>query len=184
MFDTILKKLMRPRLAAFERAYDYDMTYAHDILDVSPAALLKFNRLIGMARHREEVPLDAWYAAKLAATMAEDCGPCTQLVATMAEREGVAPAVLRGILERDVAALPPEAALGLRYAQAVLAHDLQAQELQREVVQRWGRKALVSLALAVTSARMFPTLKYALGHGHSCVRVRVGGVEMPVQAAA
>ncbi|MDR3418743.1 MAG: hypothetical protein P4L83_21425 [Nevskia sp.] len=184
MFDTLLKKLIRPRLAAFERAYDYDMSYAHDMLDASPAAVLKFNRLMAMARHREEVPLDAWYAAKLAATMAEDCGPCTQLVATMAEREGVAPQVLRGILQRDPAALPADAALGLRYARAVLAHDLQAQELQREVVHRWGRKALLSLAFAVTTSRMFPTLKYALGHGHACVRVRVGGVEMPVQAAA
>jgi hypothetical protein len=42
-------------------------------------------------------------------------------------------------------------------------------------VKRWGRRALVSLALAITAARIYPTVKYALGHGKACMRVVVGG---------
>jgi hypothetical protein len=177
-----LKSLIRWRIGAFERAHDYDMGYARQILDASPAALFKFNRIMGFVEHHQDVPLQAWYAARLAGTLAEDCGPCTQLVAGMAERAGVEPTTLRAILRRDASAMPADAALGFRYAQAALAHDAAADELREEVLQRWGERALVSLAFGLTAARIFPTLKYALGHGHACLRVRVGGVEVPVAA--
>lgn len=42
------------------------------------------------------------------------------------------------------------------------------------MVARWGRRGLASLALALASARVFPTVKYALGHGRACTRVVVG----------
>jgi hypothetical protein len=38
----------------------------------------------------------------------------------------------------------------------------------------------VSLAFALTSARFYPTLKYALGYGQTCTRVSVGGAPVPV----
>ena len=179
-----LKKLIRWRIAAFEREYDYDMGYARQILDASPQALIRFNRIMGFAQYRREVPPEAWYAAKLVGTLGEDCGPCTQLVAGMAEREGVDLVQIRAILRRDTAAMTPETALGFRFAQAALAHAAAADELRSEILRRWGDRALVSLAFALASAHIFPTLKYALGHGHSCVRVRVGGVELPLHAAA
>jgi hypothetical protein len=34
---------------------------------------------------------------------------------------------------------------------------------------------LISLAFAITAARLDPTVKYALGHGKSCTRIVVGG---------
>jgi len=178
----LLKALIRGRLEAFEREHDYDMGYAREILDISPAALLKFNSVAAMARFRRDVPLEAWYAAKLVGTLAEDCGPCTQLVARLAEGEGVAPATIRAVLRGQQEAMPTDAALGYRFARAALRHELEADVLRAEVVRRWGRRALVSLAYALTTARMFPTLKYAMGHGHACVRVKVGGEELPVAA--
>ena len=178
-----LKSLMRWRIAAFEREHDYDMGYAREILDASPRALISFSRITGFTRYRQDVPLEAWYAAKLVGTQGEDCGPCTQLVAGMAEREGMDPGQIRAVLQRDRAAMTPDTALGFRFAQAALAHDAQADELRGEILRRWGGKALVSLAFALTSARIFPTLKYAMGHGQSCRRVRVGGIDLPVRAA-
>jgi hypothetical protein len=178
-----LKSLMRWRIAGFEREHDYDMGYAREILDASPRALISLSRITGFTQYRQDVPLEAWYATKLVGTLGEDCGPCTQLVAGMAEREGMDPGQIRAVLQRDRVAMTPETALGFRFAQAALAHDAQADELRGEVLQRWGGKALVSLAFALTSARIFPTLKYALGHGQSCRRVCVGGVDMPVRTA-
>jgi len=52
------------------------------------------------------------------------------------------------------------------------------------VVRRWGQKGLVALALTLTTARMYPTVKYALGHGKSCSRVTVAGEAAPHQAPA
>jgi hypothetical protein len=180
----MIRWLLGRQIAAFEKEWDYDMGYAREILDASPRALMRFARVMALARHREDAPLDAWYAAKLVGTLHEDCGPCTQLVVDMATRHGVAPATIRAVLAGQPEAMPPDVALAWRFARATLAHDLAAAELRDEILRRWGSKALVSLAFAVTSARLFPTLKYALGHGHACTRVRVGNGEALVPAAA
>ncbi|MCL5044107.1 MAG: hypothetical protein M1336_02345 [Deltaproteobacteria bacterium] len=176
----MFKWLMRSRLATFDRTYDYDSSYAGDILAADTFAFLRFARLMGVSRYHKDVPLEAWYAAKLAATMAEDCGPCTQLNVTMAERHGVSPEVLKAIVARDERAISCDAALGFRFSEAVQRHDPAADGLREEILSRWGRRALVSLAFAVTAGRIFPTIKYALGHGRSCARVSVGGALAPV----
>lgn len=93
----------------------------------------------------------------------------------MAERDGVAAEVLRAIIAGDERALSKDVALGLRFAKGVLSRDPATDELRGELVQRWGERALVSLAFALTAARIFPTIKYALGHGQACRRVVVGG---------
>ena len=175
----MIKWLMKRQLAAFEREFDYDMSYGRQILDASPGALFRFSLIGPFTSYRDGVPLAALYAAKIAGTMQEDCGPCTQLMVTMALKDGVAADVVRGIVARDPAAMTPDAALGFRFAQASLAHE-PAHELRDEVVKRWGKKALVSLAFGLASARIFPTLKYALGHGEACMKVRVAGSEIAV----
>jgi hypothetical protein len=172
--------LARKRIDAFERAFSYDMSYARDLLDADLDALLRFNKVMGISRYRKGVPPAPWYAVKLVGTLAEDCGPCTQIVATMAEREGVDPAVIRAVLAGDVEAMPDDVALAFRFAQAALAHGPEADELRQQVVARWGPKGLISLAFGLTASRLFPTLKYALGHGRACTRVTVGGQAAPV----
>ena len=37
---------------------------------------------------------------------------------------------------------------------------------------------VVSLAFAITAARLYPTVKYALGHGKACMRIVVGGTPL------
>jgi hypothetical protein len=172
--------LVQKRIKSFERAFDYDMTYAREIYDASPRAFWRFSKVVNLAQYHEDTPLDAWYAAKLAATLAEDCGPCTQLVATMAEREGVKPETLRAIIAGDESAMPPDALLGYRFAQAALARDIAGSDrLRAEVRSKWGKKTVVTLALAIAASRVFPAVKYALGHGHACVRVRIAGADSP-----
>ena len=176
--------LMRRRIDAFEKDWNYDMGYAREVLAISPEALLRFFRVTGISTWHKDVPLDAWHAAKIAATLHEDCGPCTQLVADMAARQGVEAAVIRAVVAGDAATMPDGVALAWRFARATIAHDLAARALREEIVRRWGKRALLSLAFAITASRLYPTLKYALGHGHACVRVRVAGADTAVPAAA
>ncbi|HKD67895.1 MAG TPA: hypothetical protein VKB84_13705 [Candidatus Binataceae bacterium] len=180
----MIKWLLRRRIDAFEKEYDYDASYLREILDVSARAFLKFGRVMGITTYRKDVPRDASFAAGLATTLAEDCGPCSQLAVTMAEREGVAPATIKAVLAGDERAMTPEAALGYRFAQATLRHDPTADALRDEIVARWGRRALVSLAFGITAGRMFPTLKYALGHGKICSLIKVGGAQTQVARKA
>ena len=170
----MLDWLIRRRIAAFEKTYGYDMSYARELLASHRKGFWRFARVQPMADCRDGVPIEAWYAAKLAAVRAEDCGPCTQLSVDIAREGGIDDAVLGAVLRNDLAALSSDTALAVRYAQAAVAHAPELMDLRDEVQRRWGPRALASLALSVTAVRMFPMLKYALGHGHACVRVRVG----------
>jgi len=93
----------------------------------------------------------------------------------MAERSGVSAEVLRAVLADNPAAMPPEVALVWRFTRATLTHDPLADEYREAIVDLWGRRALVSLAFAITAGRIYPTVKYALGHGKACMRVVVSG---------
>jgi hypothetical protein len=176
----MLTWFLRNRLAAFGREYDYDVSYGYELLDADPAALRTFSKLMALGNYRKDAPRDAVYAVKLVATMAEDCGPCTQFGITMAEREGTAPEVLRAIVSGDVRVMPDDVSLAYQFAQAALAHDPAADELRDQIVARWGKRALITLCFALTAGRIFPTLKYAAGHGKACTRVKVAGTPIPV----
>jgi hypothetical protein len=146
-----------------------------DIIDASPRAAWLFSRAAALGQFRRDVPLEPWYAAGITAVRHEDCGPCTQLGVAMAERAGVNPAVLRAVLADKPEAMPTEVALVWKFTRATLAHDAAADEYRDAIVKRWGRRGLISLAFAITASRIYPTVKYALGHGKACVRVVVGG---------
>jgi hypothetical protein len=124
------------------------------------------------------VPIEPWFAAGITAVRHEDCGPCTQLGVMMAERAGISPAVIRAVLAENPDAMPTDVALVWRFTRATLAHDPAADEYRDTIVNRWGRLALVSLAFAITAGRIYPTIKYALGHGKTCTRVVVGGTPL------
>jgi hypothetical protein len=79
------------------------------------------------------------------------------------------------VLADNLDAMPPDVALVWNFTRATLAHDAAADAYREAIAKRWGRRALVSLAFAITAARIYPTVKYALGHGHACMRVVVGG---------
>src|SRR5262249_51929520 len=134
-----------------------------------------FFRATALGQFRRDVPLEAWFAAGITAVRHEDCGPCTQLAVTMAERAGVSPAVLRAVLADHVDAMPPDVALAWKFTRATLAHDPAADEYRETIAKRWGPRALVSLAFAIPASRIYPTVKYALGHGKACMRVVVAG---------
>jgi len=53
----MLKWIIRRRLTGFERAHDYDMSYAHDILRASLPAFRRFAGILGMAEYHQDVPL-------------------------------------------------------------------------------------------------------------------------------
>src|SRR5215831_20648401 len=81
----------------FERTW-YDGSYMRDRIDASPRAAWLFSRAAALRQFRRDVSIEPWYAAGITAVRHEDCGPCTQLGVTMAERAGVSPAVLRAVL--------------------------------------------------------------------------------------
>jgi hypothetical protein len=179
----MLKWFMRKGIAAFERKWDYDASYVHELIDVDPRAAWKFSKAAAIGSYRKDVPLAAWTAAAITAVRHEDCGPCTQLGVSMAEKSGVDPKVLRAILNEDAAAMPDDVALAWRFTRAALDHDPIVDEYRQEIVRRWGPRAAISLAFAMVASRIYPTVKYAMGHGKTCARVVVGGTPITFSPA-
>jgi hypothetical protein len=179
----MLKWIIRNRLAAFERKYDYDMSYAREILAADTGAFFAFGKLMAISSYRKDVPKNMYWAAKLVGTVSEDCGPCTQLMVAMALEGGADAKVVAAVLANDEAALPQDALLGVKLARTVISHAPEADDYREQIAKAHGPRAIVSLAFAICAARFYPTLKYALGHGKACQRVVVAGQSVAVARA-
>lgn len=177
----MVRWLLRRTVSAFERQWNYDASYLREMIDISPRAAWRFVNATRVGTYCRDVPIEAWCTAGITAVRSEDCGPCTQLATAMAERRGVAPEILRAILKEDVSAMPDDVALAWRFTKATLAHDASADDYRAVILERWGPRAVVSLAFAITTARIYPTVKYAMGHGKTCTRVVVGGAPVAIE---
>jgi len=178
MLKWVLHRVLDRAFARFQ----YDATYVHEVLETSTSGLLKFLLAQPMNLHRQGITNDAWYAAKIATIRHEDCGPCAQLVVDMALQDGVASSVVRAIVARDFKQLPPDAELGLRFAEAVAEHE-STDHWRDEVMRRFGHAGLVSLAFAMAQTRTYPTMKRVLGYAHACERLRIGNEEITAARA-
>lgn len=176
----MLKWIIRNRLAAFERKFDYDMSYARELLAADTKAFFAFAKVMGLSKYRKDAPKNMYWAAKLVGTVSEDCGPCTQLVVALALDDGADAAQLSAVLANDDRAFDADVRLGVQFARAALAHAGEADDLRAHITEEYGPRAVISLAFALCAGRFYPTLKYALGHGKACQRVVVAGTPVTV----
>src|SRR5580704_13947960 len=114
------KFIARRMLRAFSTRYGYDTSYTEMVLRESPAAFFKLAPLMKASDHREVIPVETSFAAKLTGALAEDCGPCTQLCVDMALEAGMARDQIEAVLRRDLKAMTPDVALGFQFADAIL----------------------------------------------------------------
>jgi hypothetical protein len=177
--------IARRMLRAANRRYGYDTSYLETMLAASPSAFFKFASLNKAANHREVVPVDASFTAKISGAMAEDCGPCTQLVVDMALEAGMANNQIEAVLRRDTRAMNEATVLAFRFADAIVRRSANDDEYRDAVRAQWGEKGVVDLTMALQMSRMFPMVKAALGFARECRRVTVDGhnVDVIKQAA-
>lgn len=177
--------IARRSLRTFAKRYGYDVSYIEMLLDESPAAFFKIVPLMKASSHREAVPVDASFAAKIVGALAEDCGPCTQLVVDMALEAGVPKEQIKAVLRRDTRAMNEATTLGFRFADAVVRRIAEEDEFRDAVRAQWGQKGVIDLTLALQLGRMYPMLKAGLGYAKECRRVTVNGhhVDVVKQAA-
>jgi hypothetical protein len=180
----MLKAWLHGAIRKFERQFGYDGGYMHEIVEASPTAGFKFALGTLVSQHREGVPKEAWYAAKLAAALSEDCGPCTQLVVDMAAKAGLSPLALAALIRGDIEQAGEHAAFGYRYGMAVATNAPEQIELVEEAKARYGERGTVSLALTVAFGRVFPATKRGLGHGAACAKIAVANQSIAVKRAA
>jgi alkylhydroperoxidase/carboxymuconolactone decarboxylase family protein YurZ len=155
-----------------EKKFGENMDYMRDIANASPAAFYKFALFMVFASHRKAAPVEAQSLAAIGALQHEDCGPCLQIAVNQALAQGVAPKILSAAIAGGDA-LDPEYRLYLEFGRAVSANAPEAEELRVKLAEKLSPAGMVDLAIAIASARVFPTLKRGLGHARSCSLVHV-----------
>ena len=177
--------IARRILRATSKRYGYDTSYLDMMLKESPSAFFKFARVAKASSHREVVPVDASFAAKISGALAEDCVPCTQVAVDMALEAGMPKDQIEAVLRKNPRAMNNATVLGFRFADAVTRRNVNDEEYRDAVRAEWGEKGVIDLALALQMGRMFPMMKAALGYGKECRRVTVDGhnVDVIKQAA-
>jgi hypothetical protein len=169
----MIRYALNKMLQAFKHRYNYDVGYQQDILQADLGAFLKFMGMQTMSAHAGELPAGPLYAARIRAIIWDDCGPCTQLVVNMALEAKLEPELVRALIDRDMPNLPADLALVVRFTELALAHNPEADELREQIRALWGDKGLIAIGFAISSYRVYPALKYALGYGKACSRIQV-----------
>lgn len=181
----MIRYLLNKTLLSLKRRYDYDVQYQQDILTSDLGAFLKFAGFQVMSCHSAGLPAGPLHAARLRAVISDDCGPCTQLAVNMALEANLEADIVRAIVHRDLGHLPEDIALVVRFTDHVLAHSPEADALRERILALWGRRGLITIGFAISSCRVYPALKYALGYGRACNRVIVNDIPLtPTRARA
>src|SRR5262249_59418824 len=80
----MLRWFLQCQIAAFERTWNYDASYMHEVIEVNPRAMLAFGKLQALSSYRKGVPPAAYFAAAIVAPQAEGCGPSPPLALDLA----------------------------------------------------------------------------------------------------
>ncbi len=159
---------VKQEIAGFQAAYDYDASYMVELAEASLPAYQAFAVAQQLGQYRSALPLEAHWVAGISTTMAEDCGACAQLGLKMAVQQGVDRSLLRRLVED--AELPGPLADVRAHARAVCAGEPDDPERAARLRAAYGDAGVAELAIAITGARMYPTIKRALSRSSVCVK--------------
>ena len=156
----------------FESHYQYDSTYMREMLETSPAGYNKFNNAMSLVGHRELLDKDTYWVAKLAAMRSEDCGECLQLNVRMAKESDVDTEVIRGAISQGQGLA--DALKDVHdYAVGVSLNSLTDSALVARVESRLNKGQLLELGVCVSTAKLFPVIKRAVGYTKSCSLIEI-----------
>ena len=156
-----------------EKTIGVPLDYQRDMAEASPGSALRLQEFARLIRESQTVPEAVAMMAALGATMAEDCGDCVQIYVNLALKAGIDKSIVKAALENRLSDLPGDLKLGFCFGRVVSQNDPMLLEKGAALEARFGRKALVDLALVIAMARFYPTVKRALGHSRSCAEARV-----------
>jgi hypothetical protein len=151
----------------FEEHYDYDCTYMRDMAKSSPEGFKTYTNFMPMGSYNNKLSKNAIWVCKLASTLTEDCGACVQLAIKMALEQGVSIEIVKTTV-LNPEKLNDDLKLIFKFSQAVSLGNDDFSSLQKSVAQKHSNEELTELALAISSTKVYPTIKRALGHFKSC----------------
>jgi alkylhydroperoxidase/carboxymuconolactone decarboxylase family protein YurZ len=126
----------------------------------------KFAQFMPFTLHRHAASAEQIAMARLAAVMAEDCGPCVEIAARGALMTGVPREMVNQALAGSLAsgAAVQAFAFGRAIAQSLPGTD----ELGEAIEAEFGRAVRTELTIAAATGRVHPAFKRGLGYAKSC----------------
>ena len=149
------------------------MDYLRHILDVSPAAFLRFASIMPFANSRKVLPADVWFVTQIVALQHEDCGPCLQIGVNLAQQSDVDSVLLRATLDGDLDRMPREMIDVYVFTHAVVTASGNEDLLRETLRNRYTDRGLIELAYAIASSKIPPAVKRVLGYAQSCSVIQV-----------
>jgi alkylhydroperoxidase/carboxymuconolactone decarboxylase family protein YurZ len=131
----------------------------------------KFAQFMPFTLHRHAASAEQVAMARLGGVMAEDCGPCVEIAARGALREGVARETVQAALDGKLPA--GSARQAFDFAQAIALHLPTVDELGEAIEAEFGRAVRTELTVAAATVRVHPAFKRGLGYAKSCAAHRL-----------
>jgi hypothetical protein len=165
---------------AIERRTRQSMNYLRRIHEDSPAALWKFLWFLPLCGHGSDSEWEILSVARIAACRHEDCGACLQIVVDDALARGVDPSIVDAAARGNLTALSQRNGLVHRFAEAIAQVNPEAELLRQTLDRELPDRLMTHLALAIATARVFPTIKRAMGYSTSCsIRLEISDAQAP-----
>jgi len=141
----MLRWLIRRKLDAEEKKLGQSVDYLRYVVDVSPAAFLRFCSILPLANSRKVLPKDVWFVAQIVALQHEDCGTCLQIGVNLARQARVDPALLRAALDGNCDDMPQEMVDVWRFTKSVVTAT-DDDSLRETIRGRYGDRGLIELS--------------------------------------
>jgi hypothetical protein len=168
----MMRWLINRRLNQMEKYVGVPIDETRYVAAHSLDALRACSGLQRLSRYHGTLDLEVYFTAKIAAYRQQDCGSCLQITVNLARRAKVRAELIRDLIAGRVQALPEPLRDVYRFAEEQ-ANRVDNPELREVLRARYGDEGLITLAVAITSAATFPTMKRALGYATSCSRVQI-----------
>ena len=149
-----------------------DMDYVDEIARAPGHAFDRYLAFVTATAHRHAASPAMFYAARIGATLVEDCGPCTMISARAALAEGVDRDIVNALLAGSQG-LDADLATAFRFGQTIGMHSAEAAELGDAIEAIYGRVVRLELAMTASLVRGYPGLKRGLGLTQSCALTKL-----------
>jgi alkylhydroperoxidase family enzyme len=166
-----MRKLILKQIDRQERALGASLDWLRALLSASLLGFLRFLLLTPLGHHRQRLPKNAWYVARLAATLHEECGSCAQIVVNLARKDGISRVLVNSVMHGQPERLSDELADVYHFTQSVLRQSDDG-VLRETLRSRYGEQGLVDLALTIATARIIPTTRRAMGYAQTRTLLR------------
>ncbi len=152
-------------LKAVNQLNSGESEYMQEMASAPGHVMEKLKHFMPVTNHRYEASAELLSAARIGATLIEDCGPCAISAAQGGLMDGVDRAMINKMLTGEVEG---DLKISFDFGQAIARQSDLAFELGDSLEQKFGRVVRLELAMAAAKVRAYPGMKRGLGLTKAC----------------